>query len=71
MADRARHSIGNLPEPMVNSMLPGLSMVVAADSRAGTRYFLMWRADLQGRAAQLLVETVLEHVAKERQTAHV
>lgn len=59
--------IGNLPEPMVDSMLPGLSMVLPPTLVPELDIFLMWRADLQDRAAQLLVETVLEHVPKARQ----
>lgn len=59
--------IGNLPEPMVNSMWPGLSMVLPPSLVPELDIFLMWRADLQDRAAQLLVETVLEHVPKARQ----
>ncbi len=57
--------IGNLPEPMVNSMWPELSMVLPSALVPELDIFLMWRADLQDRAAQLLVDTVLEHVAQE------
>jgi DNA-binding transcriptional LysR family regulator len=58
--------IGNLPEPMVDSMLPGLSMVLPPTLVPELDIFLMWRADLQDRAAQLLVETILEHVGNDR-----
>jgi hypothetical protein len=55
--------IGALPEPMAKAIAPSLWPLLPADLAPKLDIYLMWRPDLQSRAAILLIETVIEHLS--------
>jgi DNA-binding transcriptional LysR family regulator len=56
--------IGALPEPMAKAIAPNLSPLLPPDIAPALDIYLMWRPDLQSRAALLLIDTVIEHLPK-------
>jgi DNA-binding transcriptional LysR family regulator len=56
--------IGHLPEPMVARFAPYLCPLLPAALVPELDIYLMWRKDMQDRAACMLVETILAEVAQ-------
>jgi DNA-binding transcriptional LysR family regulator len=60
--------VGHLPEPLAATMDPPLTPLLPAGMDPTLDIYLMWRPDLQSRAAMMLVETIIEQIERRRST---